>query len=89
MNHLKSSIDSCEDECEKPSECIEQIYQTAQQFRDCFVGLHKTSLNSSLFFPFRYHLENAAIDWDDFAEDCAVASDPEIRESLIRLANAI
>jgi hypothetical protein len=64
----------------------QRIYDTACQIRDFFVeGVH-ISRSTFVLLPFRRAIEKAAIDWDDFVEDCVVASDHELHHLLDHLA---
>ena len=67
----------------------QRIYDTACQIRDFFVeGVH-SSRSTFVLLPFRRAIEKAAIDWDDFVEDCVVASDPELHHLLAQLTSHV
>lgn len=80
--HLKSQLDKSENNRDHLTEEVCNI-------RDGFVTLYKLSQKTSFIRLFNRSLEKATIDWDDFAEECTVSSDPEIKELLHRVNNAI
>jgi hypothetical protein len=80
MNHLKSSLEEKEN-----THLIEDI----SKIRDGFVKLYELSHQIRFLIPFSRLLENAAIDWDDFTEDCVIVSDIEIKNLLTRVNNAL
>jgi hypothetical protein len=83
IKHLRLQLSQSENTHEKLKAEIRQI-------RDEFVKLHELSVQSRFVVkPVRYLLEKAAIDWDDFVEECTVSSDAEIKDLLQRVNNAI
>jgi hypothetical protein len=54
------------------------------------VKLHELSVQIRFMIkPVKHLLEKAAIDWDDFVEECTVSTDSEIQDLLQRVNNAI
>ena len=64
-----------------------KMYETACQIRDYFVETVHISHSKALLLPFRKMIEHAAVDWDDFIEDCVVASDPDLHHLLGQLTS--
>ena len=67
---------------------MKEVYETAKSVRDAFADLLMLFDSS----PVKHTLSNAILlkaveDWDDLAEDCLIASDPDIRASINRIAD--
>ncbi len=67
----------------------QRIYDTAYQIRNFLVEGVQISRSTFVLLPFRRAIEKAAIDWDDFVEDCVVASDPELHNLLDQLTSHV
>jgi hypothetical protein len=82
MTHLKSQLDKSENN---------RDHLTAEvcNIRDGLVTLYELSQKTRFMMLFNRSLDKITIDWDDFAEECTVISDPEIKELLHRVNNAI
>jgi len=63
--------------------------ETSKIIRDSFVSMADEFAGSRAFKPLAFFAKNAAIDWDDLVVDLAVSNDPEIKESLSLLADAV
>jgi len=82
MTHLKSQL-------ERSETGRDQLTAEVCNIRDGFVTLSEYSHQTRFIRIFNRFLEKATIEWDDFVEECTVSSDPEIRELLHRVDNAI
>ncbi len=80
MNKLRASVEE---------NVNTRLIDNISQIRDGFVKLFQLSRHIRFMKPFRRALENVAIDWDDFTEDCVIVSDSEIKDLLTRVNNAI
>ena len=85
---FKEAIKDCSGQCSDPDKCSEFFCNTAIEIRDNLLTLFDLSKDTNILIPFRYTLEKAATDWDDFAEDCIIASDPDINKMLDKIADA-
>jgi hypothetical protein len=81
MNSLKDSL--------RDEENRNNLTFEVRQIRDGFVSLYELSQKTGFLKPFLRSLEKTTINWDDFAEDCAVNSDPQIKDLLHRVDNAL
>ena len=83
MNHLKTLFSF-------PGENNrDHLTKEVCEIQDGFVKLQELSDQTRFMRPFRRLLEKAAIEWDDFAEECTVGSDTETKDLLHQINNAI
>lgn len=88
-NDFRKAIELCSKECEKdPQECAQFFCEKSIEIRDSFVFLCNKSKTLSIIRPFRRHFDKAAFEWDDFVEDCTIATDPEVKKLIGQIANA-
>ena len=82
----RAFMESCDKQCETGA-CIGEIYDDIKSVRDNYVALVKIFPQTSLLLALhRKHAEKMLIEWDDLVEDSFIASDPEIRASICRIA---
>lgn len=86
---FRKAVELCSKECEKdPQECAQFFCENSIKIRDHFVYLCNKSKTLSYLLPFRRYFDKAAFEWDDFVEDCTIATDPEIKKLIGQIANA-
>jgi len=87
LKSCQSAILSCDRSCKDPNQCAERFCKHGIEIRNNLLILLTYSNLTKFLLPFRHPLENAATAWDDFVEDCSVASDSEINELLGQIAH--
>lgn len=69
--------------------CSEEFISQVKATRNRMLELNSLVQKSVLPSIVKKHFDNSVIDWDDLVEDCAISSDPEIRESIESIANLL
>jgi len=87
MKSFREAISHCDRSCKDPTQCAEHFCKTAMDIRDDMLTLLNLSNLTIVLYLFRRPLKKAAIAWDDFVEDCFVASDSEINNLLDQIAH--
>ena len=87
LKSCQSAILTCDRSCKDPTQCAERFYKHGIEIRNNLLILLNYSNLAKFLLPFRHSLENAATAWDDFVEDCSVASDSELNELLGQIAH--
>jgi len=88
LKEARDLLDRCRIACETTS-CLESNIPSINLIRDTLESLLNDAKQISLLAPFRPFLKSALVEWDDFVEDCAIASDPEIRAMIRTIADAL
>jgi len=82
---VRSAMALCAELCHEGA-CLGRLLEHAALIRDLHAEIYGRMAAFPLGFLFRKRVELSLHEWDNLVEDCAVASDPEIREMLIELA---
>lgn len=85
---IRKMLNRCDASC-VDAQCYANLLEPTRELRnqlDLFISISEKVGNLGLFLPF---LRSALIDLDDVVEDCEVGSDPEIRDMLCRIADAV
>lgn len=83
---IRKAMAECSESCEDGG-CLRELLPIIQPPCDFFADLVKTyDRMPPLFKPLKTISEIMLTDWSDLVEDCLIASDPEIRASITRIA---
>lgn len=86
--NFRSAIESCDATCEDRQKCAENLCENSTVIRNKLFELLERSYQHTILKPFQKSIENAVSDWDDFVEDCTIASDHKIKNLFDKIANA-
>ncbi len=82
----RTAASLCSNMCPS-AECLVRMGELARAIRDNYVKI--LSLLPWPMTILRGVIEGSLYAWDDLAEDCAVGSDPEIRETILKIADRL
>jgi hypothetical protein len=85
---IRQTLQDCNATCEDPAKCAEILCSFAKSIRDGFFELVSMTEQSVILKPFSRLLLGPVTDWDDFVEDCTLASDDEFRKLIGQIADA-
>ena len=88
LHHFRAVMSICGDICER-AECVGKIYALVKTVRDRYSEWADVALRLPCLFFFRKQTEYILSEWDNLAEDCAIASDPGFRQLVFRIAEKI
>ena len=88
LKKAKAVSGQCCKTCETAS-CVGNIASSVSYVRDGLAFIANNAAQIRALAPFRPFLRSAVAEWDDFAEDCAIASDLEIRDMICKIADAM
>jgi len=87
LKKIREKFERCSSSC--GASCLDEIIEKVKPVRDSMVFIFEKMNRIKLLAPLRSFVESAVIDWDDFVEDCTVASDPEIRNMICSIADGL
>ena len=70
-------------------DCVTSVTTKVHQINSVMGLMLKKLEAKKVFGPLIPQFEKMFTEWDELAEDCAIATDPEIRDLLSRVADAI
>lgn len=88
LHHFRAVMSICGDVCER-AECVGKMYALVKAVRDKYSEWADVALQLPCLWFVRKQTEFILSEWDNLAEDCAIASDPEFRRLIFKIADKI
>lgn len=85
---MRAMMNECAETCPEAG-CMTKRYERSAFIREELRKIHSQLVAKSVPKVTLHIFENMLSEWDDLAEDCAISSDPEIRELITSISSKL